>query len=120
MANDPRIFFAAERTLLAWVRTGLTIVALGFVVERFGLFLRLLALEHPQAQAAETGLSTVLGVALVAAGSLTIAVGAVQHRRYLAHLPAADRPPGYHSGAATLLALLIAAFGLALAIYLAS
>ena len=34
MANDsdPRVFFAAERTLLAWIRTGLTIIALGFVV----------------------------------------------------------------------------------------
>ena len=30
--SDPRVFFAAERTQLAWVRTGLPIMALGFVV----------------------------------------------------------------------------------------
>lgn len=30
--SDPRVFFAAERTLLAWLRTGLTIIALGFVI----------------------------------------------------------------------------------------
>ena len=30
--GDPRVYFAAERTLLAWVRTGLTVMALGFVV----------------------------------------------------------------------------------------
>ncbi len=119
MANDPRVFFAAERTLLAWIRTGLTIVALGFVVERFGLFLRLLALELPQARADAGGLSGPLGVVLVVFGSLTIALGAVQHRRYLRHLPAEDRPPGYSSAAATALALLIAALGLALAVYLA-
>ncbi|HEU4707865.1 MAG TPA: DUF202 domain-containing protein, partial [Methylophilaceae bacterium] len=40
--SDPRVFFATERTLLAWIRTGLTVVALGFVVARFGLFLTLL------------------------------------------------------------------------------
>ena len=34
MLSDPRVFFAAERTLLAWVRTGLTIMAFGFVVAR--------------------------------------------------------------------------------------
>jgi putative membrane protein len=38
--NDPRVYFAAERTLLAWIRTGLTVVGLGFVVARFGLFFR--------------------------------------------------------------------------------
>src|SRR5271156_3896829 len=40
---DPRIYFAAERTLLAWVRTGLTMMGFGFVVARFGFFLRELA-----------------------------------------------------------------------------
>lgn len=36
--SDPRVFFAAERTLLAWIRTGLTVMAFGFLVARFGLF----------------------------------------------------------------------------------
>ena len=40
---DPRVYFAAERTLLAWVRTGLALMGFGFVVARFGLFLRELA-----------------------------------------------------------------------------
>jgi len=47
MLSDPRVFFAAERTLLAWLRTGLTIMAFGFVVARFGPFLRLLAAQQP-------------------------------------------------------------------------
>ena len=38
--NDPRILFAAERTLLAWVRTGLVMMGFGFVVARFGLVSR--------------------------------------------------------------------------------
>ncbi len=38
--RDPRIYMAAERTLLAWIRTGLALMGFGFVVARFGLFLR--------------------------------------------------------------------------------
>jgi len=38
--QDPRVYFAAERTLLAWIRTGLAMMGFGFVVARFGLFLR--------------------------------------------------------------------------------
>ncbi len=43
---DPRVYFAAERTFLAWLRTGFTVMAFGFVVARFGLFLRLLRAEQ--------------------------------------------------------------------------
>jgi len=33
--NDPRVLFAAERTLFAWNRTSLSLMAFGFVIERF-------------------------------------------------------------------------------------
>jgi uncharacterized membrane protein YidH (DUF202 family) len=42
--EDPRVRFAAERTLLAWMRTGLALMGFGFVVARFGLFLREIAM----------------------------------------------------------------------------
>ena len=41
--EDPRVRFAAERTVLAWMRTGLALMGFGFVVARFGLFLRKIA-----------------------------------------------------------------------------
>lgn len=37
---DPRVYLAAERTLLAWIRTGVAFIGLGFLVAKFGLFLR--------------------------------------------------------------------------------
>jgi len=40
--RDPRVYLAAERTFLAWIRTSLALMAFGFVVSRFGLFLRVL------------------------------------------------------------------------------
>ena len=40
--DDPRVLFAAERTLLAWVRTSVTLMGLGFAVARFGVFLAVL------------------------------------------------------------------------------
>jgi putative membrane protein len=44
--NNPRVSFAAERTLLAWNRTSLSMMAFGFVIERFGLFVSILMLKH--------------------------------------------------------------------------
>lgn len=39
-AVDPRIIFAAERTMLAWIRTGLALTGFGFVVAKFNFFFR--------------------------------------------------------------------------------
>lgn len=38
--RDPRVYFAIERTFLAWTRTGLALMTFGFVIARLGLFLR--------------------------------------------------------------------------------
>ena len=51
--NDPRVFLAAERTLLALNRTSLSLMAFGFLIERSGLFLQMLksgALGSPESQ----------------------------------------------------------------------
>jgi putative membrane protein len=72
-ADDPRVYFAAERTLLAWVRTGLTVIGLGFVVARFGLFLHLL--RPDSTSGAHVG-STMIGVGLVLLGSVAVGMAA--------------------------------------------
>ena len=114
---DPRVFFAAERTLLAWVRTGLTIIALGFVVARFGLFLSLLAATAPDHT--EHAWSGLVGVALVFVGSLAIFGALHNHRRYVRTLPATDIPAVAIPWLTTALSLAIALCGLLLAVYLA-
>jgi putative membrane protein len=113
--RDPRIFFAAERTLLAWLRTGLTIIGLGFVVSRFGLFLRVVG--HQSAAPTPVG-STELGIGLVVLGAVVIVLAAVQHARFCRRLTETDRPPGYWLGMAFWVTLLVAAAALVLAAYL--
>lgn len=117
--SDPRVFFAAERTFLAWLRTGITIMALGFVVSRFGLFVQLLTIQSSVGlNAAHSTFSGMLGVAFVIVGTLVIIVASLQHQRYIATLPECDLPNAYSKRFAVLLSTLVVALGIILTIYL--
>src|SRR5260370_15582390 len=86
MADDPNLRLAAERTLLAWIRTGLSIRGFGFVVARFGLFLREMAAEPDEAGARSTGVSMLVGTSLVLLGVVVNLIAAWQHQRNLRRL----------------------------------
>jgi len=117
---DPRVYFAAERTLLAWVRTGLTVMALGFVVERFGLFLTLISASSVSPIVGNHGhwRSNALGIALVVLGAGAILCALQNHRIYVRSLPAEDLPRLAIPWLTSFLAVAIAAVGLFLAVYL--
>jgi putative membrane protein len=114
--SDPRIYFAAERTLLAWLRTGLTVIGLGFLVARFGLFLRLV--RQPAADVSAPLPSSVIGVGLVLLGAGVIAASAWQHVRFCRGLAAAQRPTRYWLMFGVWVSAVVAGSGVALAVYL--
>lgn len=114
LERDPRVYFAAERTVLAWVRTGLTFMGFGFVVARFGLFLAMLHQEQPHSHA----FSVVVGVALVLLGVATVASAAIQHQRFIATLAPTQLPPRVSVRVPLLLAWALCLIGLMLSAYL--
>jgi putative membrane protein len=118
---DPRVFFAAARTLLAWIRTGVTVIALGFVVARFGLFLNLLAHQGSSLHASPRSsmLSNLIGMLLVIVGTVVIYGAGVQHRAFVRTLLPSDLPAHYRPNLALLVAFTLASLGLFIAAYLA-
>src|SRR2546426_11154893 len=66
---------ANERTFLAWVRTSIAVMGLGFVVARFGLWIQDLASNlNPRIQLKSTGLSLPLGEIMIGLGGLLTAL----------------------------------------------
>ena len=120
--SDPRVFFAAERTLLAWVRTGLTVMGFGFVVARFGLFLRVITVEKTPSEGLtllHTPFSSIVGIALVLLGAIAMFASAYQYEKYARSIPAQDLPTPYNRAFPEILAVVLGTLGVALAIYLA-
>jgi putative membrane protein len=74
-----RDLLANERTLLAWARTAIAIMGLGFVVARFGYVIRVLA---GVGGAAPRGVSTVFGIVLVLCAVLLLAIANVRYLRF--------------------------------------
>lgn len=114
--NDPRVFFAAERTLLAWNRTSLTLMAFGFVVERFGLFLHMLAPRLPQQLG--RGVSFWVGMGFILLGSALAILAVVQYRRVLRTFRSVEIPRAYWVNMSAYATLVLALLGIALSIYL--
>ena len=68
---------AVERTFLAWVRTSIAIISLGFVVAKFGVWLRELASRlDPQVQVHSTGMSLPMGIGMMAFGGILTVLAA--------------------------------------------
>lgn len=77
-----RLHQANERTMLAWIRTGIALMAFGFAIARFGLFLRQMAALGSVALPAPQGLGSAwLGSALVAMGMVANLLATARYAR---------------------------------------
>jgi putative membrane protein len=85
--TEIREHLANERTLLSWVRTGISLISLGLVVERAG------ALVDASLKVGTTSSSDLFGLALALLGALTLVMGTAQFLRYRRRIATDDFVP---------------------------
>ena len=120
MSSSPADYLAAERTFLAWIRTGLALMGFGFVVARFGLFLRALQSGQPGLPAQSYGLSVWFGTALIIVGVIVNLWSVRNHRQLVEDLNKGGTAFKRSSSLAIIVALILAVIGVVMAVYLIS
>lgn len=120
MSSGPSDYLAAERTFLAWIRTGLALMGFGFVVARFGLFLRALQVGQSTLALESYGLSFWTGTALIALGVIVNVVAAQRHVHLVRELNAGGSDFTRPSSLGITVAVILAVLGLVMSIYLLS
>lgn len=108
---------ANERTFLAWIRTSIGIMAFGFVLVKFALFLRQFAFVLQKDQNLQPqGYSSVIGIAMVGFGALIGLLGFIKYLNVRKQIDS-DR---YQSsiGLSLILTIVVLVLGLLLVVYL--
>jgi putative membrane protein len=113
-------YLAAERTLLAWIRTGLALMGFGFVVARFGLFLQQVQAIGAVSAGRSYGLSLWFGTALIAAGVLLNIFAGFHHLSLVRKLDSGEIPRNHPTTQVVAVTFFLALVGLAMAVYLLS
>ena len=111
---------ANERTFLAWVRTAIAVMAFGFVIERFDLFLQVVApqLALKAATPHSQTFANMAGLAFIAIGVLMVAVAGFRFRTTARDIDAERMVPGSGKRFDLGLAALLGPLGVALFLYL--
>lgn len=106
------VYLSAERTLSSWIRTALSLMALGFVIDRFGLLVHSLPLIPGHSPLYPRVLSTWAGATLIGMGALMALAAGVRYLRFALafHRDASTRVRHGILGGA-LFSLVLAAFG---------
>ena len=112
------VYYAAERTLMSWIRTALGLMALGFVIDRFGLILR-----QSMPEAVESFYPRLFsfwtGTALVMLGTLMAMTAAVRYWRFSTAYNRTDSTyPRQGILIGVLYTLILVAIGVVITIYL--
>jgi len=111
---------ANERTFLAWVRTAIAVMAFGFLVERFDLFLQIAGQTLARRALSPTGqlVGNVSGLILIALGAGLIVLATVRFRKTAIEIDSPETLPGPGQRADFALAGLLTILGCALLVYL--
>ncbi len=111
---------ANERTFLAWVRTAIAVMAFGFIVERFDLFIEVAAPSLVGRTVSVPGqkFGNIAGLALIVLGAAMVAVAAVRFLATAKLIDSVESHPGPGSRADLALAALLVLLGGALFVYL--
>ncbi|MGA7864226.1 MAG: DUF202 domain-containing protein [Stellaceae bacterium] len=111
---------ANERTFLAWVRTAIAIMAFGFLVQKFDLFLRIAAssLASRSLAAGSQIVGNVAGLLLIVLGGVMMALAAVRFRKTTLDIDATEVRPGPGARLDITLVALLLLLGTILFVYL--
>jgi uncharacterized membrane protein YidH (DUF202 family) len=116
-----RVHMANERTFLAWIRTSIGIMAFGFVVEKFALFIKQMSIvlgksNIEKALPPSHGYSAIVGIFLVGFGTLTGLLAFIRYKKIERQIDADTYEPS--SILDILLTILVLAVGIFLVTYL--
>jgi putative membrane protein len=117
---------ANERTFLAWVRTAIAIMAFGFLVEKFDLFVSLATRQNADRQVAAHAhtiggqtIGNIAGLALIVLGCATLVLAIVRFRKTARDIDSGERRQGPGERLDITLGGLIVLLGAAMFVYLA-
>ncbi|SFK72879.1 YidH family protein [Proteiniphilum acetatigenes] len=80
--GKPNDHLANERTFLAWIRTSIGIIGLGFILVKFSMFIRQISfIVEDQASPSQGSHSGIIGVILVAIGALTAVMAYANYKK---------------------------------------
>lgn len=111
---------ANERTFLAWVRTGIAIMAFGFLVERFDIFLKIAASslgQHPHAFANQA-FGNIAGLCLIVAGAALIFLSGLRFKKTADAIDSPEVRPSPGMRLDFTLSAMLVVLGIALVVYL--
>jgi len=116
--NDPRIYLAAERTFLAWIRTSLALMGFGFLIARFAFLVREAEGMGTMPGSHRSVFSPWLGFVMVCFGVAVCLVSLARHRAYIQALEAGEVNPPLKARTPLVLAAILSLVGLAMAVHL--